>query len=1006
MQNRFLLLGLSRLAGRLSGILAVALLALCVGFTQSALAAIIDVDTTNDETQWDGNCSLREAILSANSDLVVDSCKPGSGTDTINIPGGTYVLQIPGTNEDGSATGDLDITHALNLIGAGAAATLIDGGAIDRVFHIIGKINVNIVGVTIQNGNGAGEEGGGIFNPLGTLRVQDCILSNNIADFGGAISSQGTLELVNTTIGANSRIQADPSGLLNGGDARLSNSTITSNTQSAIRNTGRLKITQSLVTNNSVGGGGGSGGGVYNTGSLEITESTFSGNSAVGRGGAIFNSGISAVVTISNSTLSANRGKSGGGILNDQGQVTLKNVILSDNIGGLRGGGISNENGGKALITESQFTSNRAFAGGGLANVNAISTLTNVTLSENEALSGGAIANAGTLSLSSSTVSANTARVNGGGIINIGNLTLVNVTMSGNSAVNDGGAIENAGEASLINVTIALSTAVSGGGIANTSSITLKNTIVADSLSGGDCSGSITSAGHNLDSDGTCGLAALGDLSALDPRLGLLQENGGPTFTQALLSGSPAIDAADNSGCPATDQRGSHRPTLGFPGSTLTCDIGAYEFGAPVVLMPLVGGDPPIWRDVMVFPTPEAAHGADLNGDGDLDDTVLRYKDLSTGQVVNTGISVSGRHRDTDIYDDDIVFVQRENSLLDRIMSLFNPSGRIGLYNIRTGESKILDLWGSKPSIYGNIISVSGSNVSYYDLNTATLVRTKIVGTNQSIWGKSIAYESVPESSEQPEIYLYNIETGAVTDSGAIGSEPAIENQIVTFETKESDVGKDLNGDGDATDTVIRYYNLATRKTQNTQMAGGDPAVYGNHIVFSQDKKILYYDIADHQGFSTGELGTEPDIYEDRITFFVWESWKLRDMNLDGDQKDPIVGTHTISDSDKPIRKTPHVEIAAQRRSAIHQLKLEQSPFVITVEAQGANIESTQLEVFDLNGVLIYQSGFSADQKMSWTMKNKSGARVANGVYLYRVTARGMNGQLIRSQMKMFLLLR
>jgi CSLREA domain-containing protein len=1005
MQNRFLLLELSRLAGRLSGILAVALLALCMSFTQSAMAAIIDVDTTVDESNWDGNCSLREAIRSANQDITVDSCTPGNGTDTINIPGGSYVLQLPGANEDASATGDLDITHALNLIGAGAAATLIDGGGIDRVFHIIGKINVNIVGVTIQNGNGAGEEGGGIFNPFGTLRVQDCIISNNIADFGGAISSQGTLQLVNSTIGANSRILSDPSGLLNGGNATLINSTITGNTQSAIRNSGRLKITQSFVTNNSVGGGGGSGGGVYNTGTLEITESTFSGNSAVGRGGAIFNSGIGAVVTLSDSTLSDNRGKSGGGILNDQGHVTLKNVILSGNVGGIRGGGISNENNGKVLIANSQFTNNLSFAGGGLANVNAVSTLTNVTLSENEALSGGAIVNAGTLSLSSSAVSANTARVNGGGILNVGNLTLVNVTISGNSAVNEGGAIQNAGEASLTNVTIALNTAASGGGIFNTSSITLKNTIVADSLSGGDCSGSITSAGHNLDSDGTCGLAAIGDLSGLDPRLGLLQDNGGPSFTQALLSGSPAIDTADNSGCPATDQRGSHRPTRGNPGSTITCDIGAYEFGAPAALTPLVGGDPPIWKDVMVFPTPEAAHGADLNGDGDLDDTVLRYKDLSTGQVVNTGISVSGRHRDTDIYDDNIVFVQRDNTLLDRVLSMFNPSGRIGVYNIRTGETKMLDLWGSKPSIFGNIISVSGSNVSYYDLNTSKRVKTDIVGANQSIWGKSIAYESVPESSEQPEIYLYNIESGAVIDSGAIGSEPAIENQIVTFETKEQDVGKDLNGDGDATDTVIRYYNIATGKTQNTKMAGEDPAVYGDHIVFSQGKQIFYYDIADHQSFSTGELGTEPDIYEDKITFFVWESWKLRDMNLDGDQRDPIVGAHTISASDKPVGKAPHVAIAAQQRTAIHELRLQQSPFVITVEAQGANIESTQLQVFDLNGVMIYDSGFSAVNKMSWTMMNQSGKRVAIGVYLYRVTALGLNGQLIHSQVKMFLLL-
>jgi hypothetical protein len=81
----------------------------------------------------------------------------------------------------------------------------------------------------------------------------------------------------------------------------------------------------------------------------------------------------------------------------------------------------------------------------------------------------------------------------------------------------------------------------------------------------------IQSTGHNLDSDGSCFLTATGDLPKRDPLLGALTDNGGPTDTQALLPGSPAIDAGSADGCPQHDQRGVARP------QGAGCDIGAYE---------------------------------------------------------------------------------------------------------------------------------------------------------------------------------------------------------------------------------------------------------------------------------------------------------------------------------------------------------------------------------------------------------------------------------------------
>lgn len=119
------------------------------------------------------------------------------------------------------------------------------------------------------------------------------------------------------------------------------------------------------------------------------------------------------------------------------------------------------------------------------------------------------------------------------------------------------------------------SCSASGGGIVYDTegdSPSLTATIVANQLAGGDCNTIITSFGFNLDSDSSCGLSGTGDQSGVDPLLGPLQNNGGPTETHALLTGSPAIDAV-TSGCPppATDQRGIARA------QGPACDIGAYE---------------------------------------------------------------------------------------------------------------------------------------------------------------------------------------------------------------------------------------------------------------------------------------------------------------------------------------------------------------------------------------------------------------------------------------------
>jgi hypothetical protein len=167
-----------------------------------------------------------------------------------------------------------------------------------------------------------------------------------------------------------------------------------------------------------------------------------------------------------------------------------------------------------------------------------------------------------------------------------GSTTLTNVTISDNSATTNGAGFENGGFTTMTNVTFADNVLLRlngmGGNIFQgydpTSFVQFKNTLVVYNSSGVSCfidAGSITSLGHNLSNDNTCNLTATGDMTNTNPLLGPLQNNGGATFTHALLPGSPAINAGDNNGCPSTDQRGVPRPQAGI------CDIGAYEYVFP-----------------------------------------------------------------------------------------------------------------------------------------------------------------------------------------------------------------------------------------------------------------------------------------------------------------------------------------------------------------------------------------------------------------------------------------
>jgi hypothetical protein len=240
-------------------------------------------------------------------------------------------------------------------------------------------------------------------------------------------------------------------------------------------------------------------------------------------------------VTLSGLTIAngnSGGGDSGGGILDSTaGTVTLTNCALTGNMG-YEGGGFISSRGGTAILTNCTISGNSAIlGGGGLGNGNGC-----------------------TLTLINSTISGNSASA-GGGIDSLGGvITLINSTIAGNSSTSGAGGIDNEGSVA----------------------ITLKNTICVDGTSGTIASGTDSIVG------GTAAAAGLQVDGMGDP---VLQNNGGPTQTIALVPGSPAIDAGNNAlavdanGNPlTTDQRGAPRIQRGFAGSAMAIvDIGAYE---------------------------------------------------------------------------------------------------------------------------------------------------------------------------------------------------------------------------------------------------------------------------------------------------------------------------------------------------------------------------------------------------------------------------------------------
>jgi uncharacterized repeat protein (TIGR01451 family)/CSLREA domain-containing protein len=618
---------------RLLAISTVCLLAPAV----AASAATFTVNSTSDaalgtpsSTTCPSTCTLREAVQAADN---------AGGSDTINLPAGTYTLTLANPNSsetDNPAVGDLDVNAGVTLTvtGAGASTTIINANFIDRAFSVQDNASLSLTGVTVEHGDqsesGASDESadeydGGAIDNQGTVSISGSVLNDNSTwDYGGVIYAGSTAvstSITNSTVSGNSA--DDPGGALyvDAGSVTLSGDTLTNN----------------------LSGDDGGGGALYDD-----------------EGGA--NAGNP--VSITGSTLDDNTGQGGGGALylNQTGATTISDSTFDGDQGGDSEGGAVAATVTNVSISGSTFDNDSGSEGGALYLVGtsptAVQSITGSTFADDAAFNsssgiGGAVADEeGNLNLAGSTFTGNSATANGGALFygSDDGLALTNDTFNGNQSY-EGGAVYMAGTAStgtvaFLNDTIARNDAYEGGGIAFPENVnSIKNTIVADnsassgSSGGGDCYDSSATdnahsadVGGNIDSDGSCfSDSVTGDQTGVNPELGPLASNGGPTETDALVPNSPAIGKAI-AGCPSTDQRGVARPSA--------CDVGAFQTAASALAITVSAPTGDTVGEPLTYTVTVTNHGPGPATDVTVSDTLPANTDYA-GSTASQG-SCSG----------------------------------------------------------------------------------------------------------------------------------------------------------------------------------------------------------------------------------------------------------------------------------------------------------------------------------------------------------------------------
>jgi len=423
------------------------------------------------------------------------------------------------------------------------------------------------------------------------------------------------------------------------------------------------------------GRGGATGAGIFNEGNLTLSNCTIAGQrTATGDGAGIYNNHNSLTLiqsTVANNTTAAGNG---AGIYNNDGTLTITNSTLSSNA-------ISGSGNGGAIYVNS-----------------GIASLTNVTLSGNTASSAGS---------------------QGGGIfINNATVNLTNTTIAGNRAGTAGGMRINMGSSNLRNTIVASNTADTAPDLSGTVHSAVSNLIGVNS----GLSGITQGVNGNI-----VGTAA----NPVNPNLGVLQNNGGPTLTRALLPGSPATDAGTAAGAPATDQRGFNRNV------NLAVDIGSYEYQPPLTSITLAPTAASTVGQTVTFRATVTANAPGSNTAAGTVTFLDGARALATlgldgnGQVaLNTSTLTGGSHRISARYNgfaqgDYILSPSNSSSVLQfvqgGIFALGAAPGRVQVR--RTSDVSVLADFAPFGSSYSGSISVAVGDVEgngYGDIVTGT----------------------------------------------------------------------------------------------------------------------------------------------------------------------------------------------------------------------------------------------------------------------------------------------
>lgn len=413
-----------------------------------------------------GACSLRAAIQEANA----------QGGAVILLPAGAqFTLTLAGSGEDAAASGDLDVTGNLRIIGAGAD---IDAAGLDRAFDVLPGGQLELHEVTVHDGSVTAESGGGLRS-AGTLLMERCVVFGCSAlgagASGGAVFNDG--------------------GTLNVLDSTLRDCTATRAGGGIEANAGLTRLEFTDLLNNETGPMPGNGGGLHLTGDGDVIVrfSLAEGNVAASEGGGLWNSAVGLmIVTLSeireNSADGTAADNGGGGLFNDGGDLFVSFSQVRDNtatVGSGSGGGILNDGGALDLqqVAVRGNISNRA--GGGIEVVGGITTIDRCFVSSNSTGAapgnGGGlhITGPGSVTVTDSDFNGNFASAEGGGLWNsaVGTLDIRRSAIEGNVASgNDadqggGGLFNDGGDMDVIRCTLTANVADglagSGGGILN-----------------------------------------------------------------------------------------------------------------------------------------------------------------------------------------------------------------------------------------------------------------------------------------------------------------------------------------------------------------------------------------------------------------------------------------------------------------------------------------------------------------------------------------------------------